>query len=247
MSAEDPTAGGCPECQDLPGLLGGELRSHEVHALHAHLAGCPRCRAELVEQAVGHSLLAAAARTGRDRTPAPLPQPPAHPVPAVGVHDRRRRLAVAGAAAAAVLVAGGVAVGAWTAGREPGATTPPDTTVASGRQADLRPVGPLPGRGVVTMAGAPGRTAEMTLETRALPRPEAGSYYYAWLLDPETQKMLPIGQVQAEGRTTFRLPLGLLGRYTAIDVSLETDDGDPGHSPTSVLRARYAPPGTTAS
>jgi hypothetical protein len=248
MSPQDLTPGGCPERHELPALLGGELRTHEVHAVRDHLVGCAACRAELVEQAAGHSLLVATGRTLRDVTPVQVPQPPARPVPAVRARDaRRRRLAVAGAAAAVVLVAGGVVVGSWSAGRDALPTTPNDPAVASGRQADLEPVGPVRGRGVVTMAGAGGRTAEMTVETHALPRPGAGSYYYAWLLDPETQKMLPIGQVQARGRATFRLPLSLLGRYTAIDVSLETDDGDPGHSPTSVLRARYTPPTSTTS
>jgi hypothetical protein len=35
-------------------------------------------------------------------------------------------------------------------------------------------------------------------------------------------------------------PASVVGRYQAIDVSLEADDGDPTHSKRSLLRGRYA-------
>ena len=59
--------------------------------------------------------------------------------------------------------------------------------------------------------------------------------------------MLPVGQVGPEGSVSFRLPVSLLGRYSAIDVSLETDDGDPGHSLTSVQHGEYGGPRTAES
>ena len=66
-----------------------------------------------------------------------------------------------------------------------------------------------------------------------------GHFYYAWLLDPGTNKMLPLGQVGADGRATFEVDSKLVGSYHAVDVSLQADNGDPGHSDTSVLRAQY--------
>jgi hypothetical protein len=42
------------------------------------------------------------------------------------------------------------------------------------------------------------------------------------------------------GKASFEVPDSLVGRYQVVDVSLERDDGDPGHSVTSVLRAKYA-------
>ena len=42
------------------------------------------------------------------------------------------------------------------------------------------------------------------------------------------------------GVASFEVPGSLLLRYAAVDVSLEDDDGDPGHSVTSVLRGSYA-------
>ncbi len=89
------------------------------------------------------------------------------------------------------------------------------------------------------MTEASGRTS-MTISTHDLPTARDGQFYYAWLLDPDTDKMLPLGQVGPSGSASFEVSDRLLAAYTAVDVSLEDDDGDPQHSPTSVLRAQYA-------
>jgi hypothetical protein len=89
------------------------------------------------------------------------------------------------------------------------------------------------------MAREPAGTTRMTITTRDLPRPRAGQFYEAWLLDPVTRKMLPLGQLGPSGAASFELDDRLVGRYAAVDVSLEDDDGDPQHSVTSVLRASY--------
>jgi anti-sigma-K factor RskA len=80
----------------------------------------------------------------------------------------------------------------------------------------------------------------MTINTHDLPATHDGQFYYAWLLDPTTNKMLPLGQVGPSGTASFEVSDHLLAAYSAVDVSLEDDDGDPQHSPTSVLRATYA-------
>ena len=87
----------------------------------------------------------------------------------------------------------------------------------------------------------------MRLATRSLPSAPRGDFYYAWLFDPRTNKMLPLGQVTPGRVATFEIPESLVASYSAIDVSLEADDGDPGHSVTSVLRATYADPDKTPS
>ncbi len=79
----------------------------------------------------------------------------------------------------------------------------------------------------------------MTIHVTGLPPAAAGHFYYAWLLDPSTNKMLPVGVVDATGSSTFDLGGDLVKRYTAVDISLQADDGDPQHSPVSVLRASY--------
>jgi hypothetical protein len=233
---------------ELLALLRGDLATEQVFGLRDHLAGCAACRGALAEVATGHALLASAARTLREVGPVTEPATPSAPAPdlAHAREQRRRRvLWSAGAVAAALaLVLGGATVA--TVLDDP-AGPGSGTVAAPAQEADLRAVGRGPGRGVVTMADAQDEAATMTIETHELPEPAAGEYYYVWLLDPDTNKMLPIGQVASEGSTTFRLPLALLGRYSAIDVSLEADDGDPGHSPTSVLRAQYSPPDSTDS
>ena len=45
----------------------------------------------------------------------------------------------------------------------------------------------------------------------------------------------------ARNGATFDLDDALVTSYSAVDVSLETDDGDPAHSVTSVLRGTYEP------
>ena len=89
------------------------------------------------------------------------------------------------------------------------------------------------------MSGPAGRT-DMTIGTSGLPIAAAGHFYYAWLLDPTTNKMLPLGVVASDAPSTFEVASSLVQRYSAVDISLQADDGDPAHSPVSVLRATYA-------
>ena len=97
------------------------------------------------------------------------------------------------------------------------------------------------------MVETSGQQTRMTIEAPELPGPSSGQFYYAWLLDPDTNKMLPLGQVGPGGSASFDLDDSLLAAYSAVDVSLEDDDGDPGHSVTSVLRGSYAGDSSTAS
>ena len=110
--------------------------------------------------------------------------------------------------------------------------------VAADRSATLEPLAGG-GGGLVSMTDG-GAETRMVIETHDLPALEDGQFYYAWLLDPATNKMLPLGQVGTTSPASFEVAAGLLDAYSAVDVSLEDDDGDPQHSPTSVLRARYA-------
>lgn len=214
---------------DLGSFVQGQCPTPESIATADHLEACAECRNDLVEVTLGHALLTATART--------LPHPPAAVPPPVAVPARRRRLVPALAAAAAAVVLGGVGLALLDRGAE----EPRSRTVAvPERVAVLEPVdGAAAVRGEVSMRGD-GSVVTMTVDTSDLPRADQGRFYYAWLLDPETNKMLPLGQLGPSGATSFELPGDLVTAYTAIDVSLEDDDGDPGHSVTSVLRASYA-------
>jgi anti-sigma-K factor RskA len=61
-----------------------------------------------------------------------------------------------------------------------------------------------------------------------------------WLLDPDAGTVFAVGVLPPDGQARFTLPASVVGRYQAIDVSLEADDGDPAHSKRSLLRGRYA-------
>lgn len=66
-----------------------------------------------------------------------------------------------------------------------------------------------------------------------------GEFYELWLLNsPDDLVSVGAFRVGADGRATVEFPLGAdPRRYQLLDVSLERDDGDPGHSSRSVLRS----------
>ena len=53
------------------------------------------------------------------------------------------------------------------------------------------------------------------------------------MFNPKTQKMLALGVLGPGGKASLEVPDSLMGRYQVVDISLERDDGDPGHSATS--------------
>jgi hypothetical protein len=140
-------------------------------------------------------------------------------------------------AAAAALVVGAAAVGVALSQED----EDPGRRVAAEQTATLEPVDPgsATPSGRVSMATDAELVTRMRVDTVDLPRPPRGGFYYVWLFDPASNKMLPLGQVVPGHRASFDVPASLVAAYSAIDVSLESDDGDPGHSVTSVLRASY--------
>lgn len=222
------------EHPDLAGLLTGELDSGEAVVAGVHLETCEQCRAELVEVAVGHALLRRSARTlGDPGRPQDLPSLPPAPSPPRG--RRRAALTVAAAAVVGVLV-GGAATVVLTQ-REETPSVAPSPAPAPVAVAPLEPYGevaPAVGGEVELYAAEPGHT-QVRIRTADLSPAGSDSFYYAWLLDPATDKMLPLGQVGPEGGS-FDVADSILASYSAVDISLEEDDGDPGHSVTSVLR-----------
>jgi anti-sigma-K factor RskA len=66
-----------------------------------------------------------------------------------------------------------------------------------------------------------------------------GEFYELWLLNsPEDLVSVGSFRVGPDGRATVEFPLGAdPSRYRLLDVSVERDDGDPGHSSRSVLRS----------
>lgn len=166
---------------------------------------------------------------------------PAEALPPLRVPHRRRTFPrLAAGIAAGVLVVAGLGVGSLvltSRDKPPVAAVRIPPPVAAGRSIILEPVtGAAAGR--VSMQ-TPGTQTEMTISTKGLPDAGSGRFYYAWLLDPQTQKMLPLGVVSSRNAMHFEVPTGLVKRYHAVDISLQADNGNPGHSATSVLRALY--------
>ena len=132
-------------------------------------------------------------------------------------HRRRTRIAwgLAAAAVAAAVWTGGFVVGGATGDRaEVAVPTPSVTPTGTTVSAVLRPVEGSAG-GTVSMT-EDGTAAVMRIEADDLPALRAGQFYYAWLLDPATNKMLPLGQVGPGGTASFEVTpapaRGLLGR-----------------------------------
>ncbi len=228
---------------DLFGLLRGELTNSEVTAAGLHLETCEACRDDLAELAVGHAMLTSSMRT--ERRPAAVELPDVPELAAPPARGTRWLRPVGLVAAAAALVVGSVAVTHVVDRPESGdqiaqptvQPTPTESAPVGQQSADLQPVEGNGGGRVVMASGD--HAVTMTIETHDLPKIEQGQFYYVWLFNPKTNKMLPLGVVGPEGQASFEIPDSLVGRYQVVDVSLERDDGDPGHSVTSVLRADY--------
>ena len=258
MTDRDRTAHDSP---DLVGLLAGELgRNETIEAAH-HLEGCDLCAHELADLAVAHAALQSSGRvttqldTARmppTSTPGdggdvgdvddPLPRlvlplgdpaagPPAGP-PGRPSDPRPRpgRWRVLTIAAAAVLVIGtGTAVG--LAATHSRSTPVPVATAA------LQPIAAPPGSSGAVAVYAEGQTRSLVVDIHHLPDPGPQSFYEVWLLDPATRKMLSMGVLSPSGHGRFDVSAGIMDGYSAVDVSLQANDGDPAHSRTSVLRA----------
>lgn len=231
---------------DLPGLLAGELDLDRIAGLTAHLRTCAACRTELVEVAGAYGALHRVERTGLTDTETVPPlavAPDAEEAAATTAGDgatvtalpthRSRRAPVLAAAAAAVLL---VVLGVVAVVRDRGSGGGGEAA----QRVVLAPEGGSAGTGYVEMADA-GPSSVMTVSTSSLPPPPQGSFYEVWLLDPDSGQMLPVGVLPHDrGSATYTLPDDLVGRYKAVDISVQPDNGAMVHSNESVLRGSYA-------
>lgn len=227
---------------DFDAYLLGEGGRDSWSATTRHLHECDDCRRELIDHvaagvalrhlAMVETTLPAVRPMTRDHDAEDLPQlqiptqaTPAHPV-SESAADRRGvgRRVWALVAAVALLVGG---LGWWAGQARSGAEQQIVLQAVPGAQ--------ISGTGTVTMHSSPG-TAQMDIDLVGLPPTDTRHYYYAWLLDPTSNKMLPLGVVTAGHTSTFSLDPRLAGRYTTVDISLQADNGDPTHSQESLLR-----------
>lgn len=162
----------------------------------------------------------------------------ARPAPAPARRSFRAWLAgnltlrpVTAAALASVLLLVGVAGGLILGnGEDGGAPTGTDAVQLAA----------LPGAtGATATASMGGSLDGMELKVSGLPASRPGEYYELWALNTP-KDLAPIGtfRVGADGKADVRFALGIdPAKYKALDVSVEREDGDPGHSGDSLLRA----------
>lgn len=144
------------------------------------------------------------------------------------------RPVTAGLAVLGLLALGGGVGAALRGGETPAATASPPWRVA---------LAPLPGqpaseRARVALPAGVGGPAEVV--ARGLPPTPPGHFYEMWFMD-DARRLVSVGTfvVGPTGRVHARFTTGAdPRRYRYVDVSLERDDGRPGHSGRSVLRSR---------
>lgn len=216
---------------DLLPLLRGELARTQHIALIEHLNSCQGCRRALVDTADSHASLTAMRRTLTGQAEPvhlqPMPALTELPRRAHGFHPWQALVA----AAAALLTSFGLYTGLH---QHTGPAAAPPSSAPSGRLLLLHGSG----TGQVTMTTPTRVTTAVTIRT-ALHPPGPGRFYFAWLLEPVTNKMLRLGVIGPNGTATFSLDTTIINRYHGVDISLQADNGDPAHATTSELRTTY--------
>jgi hypothetical protein len=244
---------------DLLGLITGELGRDETIKAARHLRSCRQCAEELADLAIAHGALTAASAAasridvmpsadrpdsdavlagmvGNDvtRTALPALKVDATKIGVSKSRPKRSSVVVVGVAALVVaLVGAGVGVGTFIA--RPKKLTP-GPVVAS---AVLRPIDGPPSATGSIKAVAVGATRRLTVETKNLKAPAGEHFYEVWMLNTATQKMLPVGVLPPSGTGTYSMGASIMAGYSAVDISLQTNNGNPAHSTTSVLRATF--------
>ncbi len=232
---------------ELPALLAGDCDRAQTLAVAAHLRTCPPCRDELVSVALATGTLRAAARAERDVLAPAGPVSPAV-VPADGPADGpaatpdwltsglrsrrrlggRRRLALAAASVIILAGAAAAAIGLSASG----------TPVVA--RAALHPLqAPASAGADITVTSSSGGRL-MAVRTHGLPAPGRQHFYEVWLLDPVTLKMMPMGTLPPSGQASYGVSASLMAGYSAVDISLQANNGNPAHSAVSVLRGSLA-------
>ena len=225
--------------EELPALVSGELDREATRSIAHHLRICGDCRVQLVEVALAHGSLTAAMRAEQEFAFQPrtnLPRPAASssreaspvvaqpPLRLPRRHQHAGRLLVA---ACLVLVAGATALGISFSQHS---SPRPIAAVAT-----LHPlVAPAGAQGAVVVR-AIGKTSEMSISTSGLPALPADEFYEVWLLQPKTNKMLPVGVLAPSGTGSYGLSEPVMAGFTAVDISLQANDGNPVHSLLSML------------
>ena len=207
----------------------------ETREVVAHLRECGECTSELVSVAVAFGSLRAA-RRAQDAL-APRVRDVEAPVATIAASDEeqpalqftpRRGHRMLSLVASIVVVVGLVTGLGLAVSRH---ATPPISAVAALHHLDAPRV--ATGQATVRTIGT---TRQMDVATKGLPPAPANHYYEVWLLQPSTNKMLPVGVLSPMGSSTYTVAGSIMAQYSAVDISLQANDGTTAHSSQSVLR-----------
>ncbi|HSJ74392.1 MAG TPA: anti-sigma factor [Miltoncostaeaceae bacterium] len=168
----------------------------------------------------------------------PLPDLPLLPAAAAPERARPRWAAwwpAAAVAACLALIAVGVGIGALVFGGD-------DEGGAGGPAFTLARVGEG-GPAATGQARVVSSEDRLRVQVSGLDPSASGGYYELWLLDgPDRLLSLGSFRVPASGAAEVTVPLPVdVTDFRYVDVSVESADGDPGHSGVSVLRGPTAP------
>jgi hypothetical protein len=210
--------------QQLSSLLAGELDGDETRVVVSHLRECGECTSSLISVAVAHGALRAARRSIAAPT-SPLLAP--SPLAPLVVPRRRAGRLVGLLAAALVVIAGTIGIVHSVSGTRATSVA----AVAALHHLDS----PTSASGEVTVH-ATALELRMLVSTKGLPMAPSDHFYEVWLLDPQTNKMLPLGVLSVSGTSTFTISRPLMSQFSAVDISLQDNNGSPQHSTISVLR-----------
>jgi anti-sigma-K factor RskA len=139
----------------------------------------------------------------------------------------------AAAFSALLILAVGIGVGTQLGGDGSSSPGEPVTTLSLDRIGNEVPED---ASGEVLLTGDAGD--QLTLDVSGLEQTDDREYYELWLLGDEGE-LVSLGsfRVPPDGRSQIEVPLPVNpGKYSYFDVSIEPDNGSPGHSGRSVLR-----------
>lgn len=254
--ADSPESGHHADPQVLAALAledTADLSAIELHAVHAHLAGCAECAAEVASLRATLAL----ARDGADEALlAPPPgvwqaisaetggearQPAEEAGDAAAVRQlsrdqetRRRGVPawLAGLAAAVTLIAGlgvGYALAPGAAEESP---APQPEVLSSAALASLDEEAADRGSAQVRRDGD---RVVLHVEAAGLGAPKG--IREVWLINLDGTRMVALGLLSNGESGDFEFPKRLLDEgYRIVDISYEPDDGDPVHSGRSLAR-----------
>jgi len=168
-----------------------------------------------------------------DRVLVAIADEPAEAAEAVVLEFRPRRsrwVSLLAAAAIGAVAAASVTVALESGGG--GLGTPAASAAIAGHAAHVA--------GVVDLYKPETASGKIRVELTGVPAPQKNSHYEVWVLTRGSTQMTAVGSfTPAGGTVNLVLPLPVPGKYAAIDISVQPNDGPAAHSQVSLAGATF--------